>query len=99
MKQMTTRVPETLLERIRRSAHDRNISINEFVNNTLEAATNPELEGSEAERIRGRLEAAGLTVVRHAPAPEPPPEDVIAAARRAAGRGTPLSDIVSMDRG
>lgn len=96
---MTTRVPETLLERVRHSARERNLSVNEYVTRILDAATNPDLADSAAERLRARLEAAGLRVTHPTPAAEPPPDHVIAAARQAAGRGTPLSDLVSANRG
>jgi len=96
---MTTRVSESLLERIRRAAEERRISVNEFVTRTMDAATDPELEGSEAERLRARLAAAGLTVLPATSDRVRPPREALQAARRAAGRGTPLSDIVSADRG
>lgn len=99
MVQMTLRVPEELQRRIRSRATEKGVSINEFATSVLDAATNPSLAGSEAERTRERLAAAGLLAGWHEPAPEPPPESVVAAAREAAGRGKPLSDFVSEGRG
>lgn len=99
MTQMTLRAPDELLERVRRAASERRVSVNEFVTRILDAATNPELAGSEAERLRARLEAAGLDVTPATHDRVRPPAAELAAARRAAGRGTLLSDIVSTDRG
>lgn len=98
MKQLTVRAPEELLERVRIAARDQDLSINEFANRVLDAATNPDLATTEAERLRQRLSAAGLLVTRHAPASERPPTSVVAAARRAAGRGVSLSTLVSEGR-
>lgn len=71
--------------------------MNEFPTLVLDAATNPDLAGSDAERARERLARAGLLaapgILRSRPTP-----DEVAQAREAAGRGTPLSDIVSRDR-
>lgn len=98
MRQLTLRTPDALLERVRRAAHERDMSINEYVSRVLDAATDPDLATTDAERLRQRLSAAGLLVTRHAPAPQRPSESVIAAARQAAGRGTPLSTLVSEGR-
>lgn len=98
MKQLTVRTPDALLERVRSAAQERDLSINEYVSRVLDAATNPDLATTDAERLRQRLSAAGLLVTRHAPAPQRPPESVVAAARRAAGHGTPLSTLVSKGR-
>lgn len=71
--------------------------MNDYVTAVLDAATDPSLSGSEVEQVRERLAAAGLLVdvgePRHRPA-----RTAVAAARRAAGRGTPLSELVSDGR-
>lgn len=75
--------------------------MNEFLTLVLDAATNPDLAGSDAVRVRvrvrERLALAGLLAPPGIPRSRPAPGDV-ARAREAAGRGTPLSDIVSGDR-
>jgi len=98
MQQVTWRAPAELVEQVRSVAAQGGQSMNEFLTRVLEAVTNPELGGSEAERVRERLARAGLLAppgsVRTRPSAE-----AVARARKAAGSGTPLADIVSRDRG
>jgi hypothetical protein len=71
--------------------------MNDYVSAVLAAATDPSLGGTEAERVRERLAIAGLL----APAGEPrrrPSAKEVAAARRAAGKGTPLRELVREGR-
>lgn len=73
--------------------------MNEWVNLVFRAATDPDAAGSDVERIRERLRAAGM-LAEHAPLPgrRPDPALVEAAGRRA-GRSGPLgSELVSEDR-
>jgi hypothetical protein len=97
MEQMTWRAPADLIERVRRAAQRQHRSMNDYVTAVLDAATNPRLAGGEAERLRERLDQAGLLA-------EPGEQHVrpgrgeTAGARRRAGRGTALSQIVSEDR-
>jgi hypothetical protein len=98
MQQMTLRVPEELVDRVRRAAAGRRVSVNDYVKTVLDAATNPDFAGSEASRLRERLERAGL-LVSPGPPRRRPAEDLLRKARTEAGTGTPLSDIVSRDRG
>jgi hypothetical protein len=75
------------------------MSLNEWVTAVIAAATDLELVGDEAERVRARLRLAGLLAD-----PEPGPDhDVsperVRAARSAAGRGVSLSELVSEGRG
>lgn len=71
--------------------------MNEFVTAVLDAATDPELAGSDAERLRERLERAGLLVPAAPPRRRPHPERVEAARKKASG-GTPLSRLVDEGR-
>lgn len=97
MGQLTVRASDELLERVRAAALRLGRSMNEYVVGVLGAATDPDLAGNEAERVRERLAQAGLLGPSGPPRPRPD-EALIAAARTAAGRGTPLSAIVSSDR-
>ena len=71
--------------------------MNEYVTVVLDAATDPALGGSEAERLRDRLANAGLLVPRGT-SRKRPPGDRIRRARQAAGKGKPLSQVVAEDR-
>lgn len=71
--------------------------MNEFLTRVLDAVTDPELAGDDAARIRERLARAGLLAEVGPPVVRPDPA-AVAAARRAAGSGTALSDLVSTDR-
>ena len=97
MAQMTWRTTDERLARVRRAAEQRGRSMNDYVTAVLDAATDPNLGGTEAERLRERLASAGLLAevgVRR----RRPSTRVTAQARAAAGKGTPLSDLVSQDR-
>jgi Arc-like DNA binding dprotein len=97
MEQMTWRAPADLLERVRRAAQRQHRSMNDYVTAVLDAATNPRLAGSEAERLRERLDQAGLLAEPGEPRRRPPGEEA-AGARSRAGTGTALSQLVSEDR-
>jgi hypothetical protein len=97
MQQVTWRAPDHLVERVRAVAALGGQSMNEFLTRVLDAATNPDLGGTEPQRIRERLAQAGLLAPPGAVRRRPDAHDV-ARARRAAGTGTPLADIVTRDR-
>ena len=94
---MTWRAPGELLERVRRAARRQHRSMNDYVTAVLDAATNPRLAGGEAERLRERLDQAGLLAEAGEPRSRPPRSET-ADARRRAGVGTALSRLVSEDR-
>lgn len=98
MHVITWRSPDALAERVRAAAAERGWSINEFLTRVLDAATDPDLAGSEVERMRARLSQAGLLTVPRPAAQRPDPERVDEARRRA-GAGTALADIVTRQRG
>jgi hypothetical protein len=99
MAQMTWRVDDQLLERVRRQAAERGHSLNEWVTVVLAAASDPAYAGDAAEQLRERLRRAGLLEELPAPARRRRPDaERLAAARAAAGRGTALSDVVTQGR-
>jgi plasmid stability protein len=95
MAQITVRADDELVQRVKRSAAGSGRSMNDFVTAVLDAATDPNLVGDAAERLRERLRAAGLL---EAPAPKPgerPTAELVAEAGRRAATGRPLSEFVS----
>lgn len=99
MAQITVRLDEALARRVKAYAGEMGRSVNGWVVAVLRAAVDPDLAGSEAERTRARLAAAGLLL---SPAGSPegaqPSQARLRRARRAAGAGTPLSALVSDGR-
>lgn len=71
--------------------------MNEYLTRLAQAATDPNLAESDLVRLRERLARAGLLAPdgprRRRPDPKP-----VARARRKAGRGTPLSELVGTNR-
>lgn len=94
---MTWRTTEEHLERVRRQAAARDRSLNGWVTLVLDAATDSDLAGSEAARVRERLDRAGLLAPGGAERGWPS-EARVRRARAATGRGTPLSDLVRAHR-
>lgn len=100
MATVTWRAPDDVVERVKASARQASLSLNEFMTVVLDAATNPETASSEADRIRERLARAGFTTLIVSPSEvtsRPPVAQVEAAARRAVA-GQPLSSLVGEDR-
>ncbi len=98
MAQITIRADETLIARIRTVSAASGRSMNEFVVAVLDAATNPARVDHEAERVRARLAGAGLLASSPRRRGERPARAAVEAARRSAGRGTPLATLVSDGR-
>ncbi|HEX4357668.1 MAG TPA: type II toxin-antitoxin system VapC family toxin [Pseudonocardia sp.] len=73
MAQVTWRASDELIDRVRAVAGSSGYSMNEFVTRVLDAATDPDLAGGEAARIRERLERAGLLAESSAGASAPRP--------------------------
>lgn len=98
MSQLTVRAPEDLVARVRLAAAAAGQSMNEYVVVVLGAATDPNLAGSQAERIRQRLAQAGLLEQLPGEAdPRPSPEALRQAGRRAAS-GRSLAELVHEGR-
>jgi predicted transcriptional regulator len=99
MRQLTLRVPDELVERLKGAASDREDSVNGYAVKVLSAAVDPDLASDEITGLKERLAQAGLLLT-----PERIPSKRLSAralrgARAAAGRGRPLSDFVIEDRG
>jgi hypothetical protein len=97
MSQVTWRAPDELVEQLRRVAAREGRSLNDYLTRLARAAVDPELAGDDVERLRERLSRAGL-LVAPAPARRRPNRNAVAAARRRAGQGTPLSELVRQGR-
>ncbi|ASU60502.1 transcriptional regulator [Nocardiopsis dassonvillei] len=97
MSQVTWRAEEELVRRVRCTAERRGVSMNEYLTRVLSAATDPELEGDEAEAIRAKLAQAGLLDSSGTPRTRPSRE-AFERARRATAGGTPLEDLVAEGR-
>jgi plasmid stability protein len=95
---LTIRVPPELADRLRSTAAQRGESLNAYATAVLGAAVDPELAGTELERVRERLARAGLLAPASGTA-KPPDAERVARARRAASQGRRLSDLVAENRG
>ncbi len=98
---LTIRVEESLAELAKRQALIEGVSLNQYASDLLRAALDPASAGTLVESLRERLQHAGLTVLAGSGQPQRPRPDAvaIAAAMEAAGKGTPLADIVADGRG
>jgi plasmid stability protein len=98
MGQLTLRLPDELVERVRSTADQLGRSMNDYAGAVLDAATNPNLADSDAERIRVRLRLAGLLAPSSGTVAIRPSRAAVAAARQRAGIGTPLAQLVEDGR-
>jgi hypothetical protein len=99
MTQVTWRAPDHVVEHARLAAAREGRSLNEYITRVIQAATDPALAGSDVERLQERLARAGLLVPEDPLRRQRPDPKVVEEARREAGRGTPLSDLVVEGRG
>ena len=98
MPQFSLRIDEELAARVRTAAAAGGGSLNGWISAVLRAAVDPQYAGLEAERTRERLMRAGLLEPEDGQGGSPPDSERVARARRAAGTGTPLSQLVSDER-
>jgi HicB family len=98
---LTIRVDESLAELAKRQALIEGVSLNQYTADLLRAALDPASAGTLVDSLRERLQRAGLTVATGSSKSSRPRPDAaaLAAAMEAAGKGTPLSDIVAASRG
>ncbi len=97
MRQVTLRLDGELADRLKHEAVRRGQSVNGYAQLVLRAAVDPDTADGEAAQLRERLAQAGL-LARAMPRRDRPPETEVADARRAAGQGRSLADIVGEDR-
>jgi predicted transcriptional regulator len=98
MRQVTLRLPDELADRLKEAAREQGRSVNGYASAVLAAAVDPELAGDEATRIRERLARAGLLAPPSDGARRRPSKAAVARARRRAGKGRTLSELVSEGR-
>jgi hypothetical protein len=98
MAQVSWRADDDLVERVKLAAASSGRSMNDFVTLVLDAVTDPALAGTEAERVRERLQRAGLLVVPGPAVARRPSRAAVAAAARRAAHGSSLADLVSDGR-
>lgn len=96
---MTWRTTDELLERVRRQAEAHGASLNEWVSTVLDAATDPDTAATPGDAVRERLARAGLLFTPEPSTTARPSATRLARARKAAGHGTPLADLVRDGRG
>lgn len=94
---MTWRTDDELMRRVKCSAERLGVSQNEYLTRVMRAVTDPDLEDDEARAVRAKLARAGLLDESGTPRSRPSRE-AVERARRAAGGGTPLEDLVTEGR-
>jgi len=98
MAQITIRADDDLIKRVKRSADEAGRSMNDYVTSVLDAATDPDLAGTSAERLRERLQVAGLLTTPSKLSGRRPSASAVAAAGSRAAVGRAVSDLVSDGR-
>lgn len=94
MPQLTLRLDVELTEQLKRVADAAGLSVNRYAGDVLRAAVDPDLEGDEADRLRARLARAGVLVSTSPVRDAPGDAAALAAARRRAGGGRSLADLI-----
>jgi hypothetical protein len=98
MSQLTLRVPDELVDRVKVAASERGQSVNRWATAVFSAAVDPTFAGDDAQALRERLARAGLLITVVPGRRRRPNRTAVARARAAAGRGRPLGDLVSESR-
>lgn len=98
MAQLTLRVADELVQRLKSVAASQGRSVNSWASAVLAAAVDPDLAGEEAQVVRERLARAGLLLVPPATRRARPDRAEASRARAAAGEGRSLADLVAEDR-
>jgi predicted transcriptional regulator len=95
MRQVTLRLSDDLADRLKKAARAQGLSVNGYATAVLAAAVELELAGDEASRVRERLARAGLLAPTSGTARGRPSKAAVARARKRAGKGRALSEVVS----
>lgn len=95
MRQVTLRLPDELADRLKQAARAQERSVNGYATAVLAAAVERELACDEASRVRERLARAGLLAPTSGTARGRPSNAAVARARKRAGQGRTLSELVS----
>ncbi len=98
MRKVTLRLPDELVDRLKEAARAEERSVNGYATAVLAAAVDAELVGDEATRVRERLAQAGLLAPPSATARRRPSKAAVARARKRAGKGRALGELVSEGR-
>lgn len=99
MPQVTWRTDDELLDRVRLAAARSGRSVNAWISRVLDAATDPDLAGSDLDGVRERLIRAGLLEQLRDKPVGAPDSTQVGEARARAATGTPLSDLIRDGRG
>lgn len=98
MAQLTLRIDDDLAARVKAVARVSGRSVNAFAALVLSAAVDPDLATDEAERLRERLDRAGVLAPAPAGTRGRPDEAALARARAAAASGRPLAELIREGR-
>lgn len=98
MANVTLRVEDETWEAVKAAAEREGQSANAYIAGVLSALTDPDSAGDRGERIRERLRRAGMLEEPPHTTKRRPSAAAVRAAGRRAGRGTPVSDLVSEGR-
>jgi len=94
MAQLSIRLPDSLADDLRSKAQEWDRSVNALVVDAIEAMVDPANAADGPSELRERLRRAGLLHQPRRRRIEPPDRGELAAARREAGQGKPLSAYV-----
>ena len=98
---LTIRVDDKLACMAKERAPREGVSLNQFGTGLFQAALDPRSAGALIDSLRERSERGGVEVCERAPGSTPPAHpdpEVLAAAMKAAGKGTSLAEVVSAGR-
>jgi hypothetical protein len=87
-----------LVSQVKNLARSDGLSLNEWLTRVMTVLTQADDAETPGQRLRSRLRGAGLLASGNPVAIAPPSEAALSEARRKAGAGTPLAEIVSADR-